>query len=66
MRVLAIPAPRGIEQVTNYFVVEGPQTPFPRSGTISIDDIKRGRGLANTIAVVESTGMNIEWLDHAI
>ena len=50
-------------RLTNYFVVEGRNTAFPRSGTASLADVEKTKGRSNTILVVEARGANIEWLE---
>lgn len=57
------PATRGGERLTNYFVVTGNTTPFPGSGTTSLPIFAGPRGRSKTILIVESSNLNVEWLE---
>jgi prepilin-type processing-associated H-X9-DG protein len=50
-------------RLTNFFVVDGPNTPFPGSRTRSIANNEDVKGLANTILTAEAVGLHIEWLE---
>ena len=46
---------------TNYFVVVGPNTVFPGSKTVKLDDIKRPHN--ETILLVEAVGQAVHWME---
>jgi len=46
---------------TNYFVIVGPNTVFPGSNTVKVDDITRPH--AETILVVEAVDQGIHWME---
>lgn len=52
-------------RLTNYFVVEGPNTRFPGSATTTLSPLtpSNRKGRANSILVVEASGLNVEWLE---
>jgi prepilin-type processing-associated H-X9-DG protein len=51
------------KRLTNYFVIEGANTPFPGSHTRSIIDAQDYQSRSNTILVAEASGLGIEWLE---
>lgn len=50
-------------RLTNYFVVEGVNTPFASSRATTLNPLADRQGHANTILIVEAHGLNIQWLE---
>ena len=64
----ACPSDRATQRnprLTNYFVVEGRNTWFPGSRTTTLGPLTptNRKGRANTILLVESGDLNVEWLE---
>jgi len=51
------------KRLTNYFVVDGRNTPFPGSRSRSIIDPEDYESRSNNILVAEARGLGIEWLE---
>ena len=41
----------------------GNNTAFPGSKPLSLNAIRKSKGLGNTVLVVEATGMDVQWLE---
>ena len=51
------------KRLTNYFVVDGPDTPFPGCGSRSIINAEDYQSRNDTILVAEASSLGIEWLE---
>jgi prepilin-type processing-associated H-X9-DG protein len=61
--IFRCPSDEGAAGQTNYVAVVGEETIWPGARPVSYHEMLAGDGHLGTIAVVEATGLNINWLE---